>query len=121
MAQGAQSVAEILPEIFDPARAARVSAFLLHLFGTADGDSRFPVGGVASITACDQIFRVLIQVKMQFFLELLFQFSAVREAIEPIHSAPPSDISRMRPTAWVRRAQLLASVSSCARPLRVRL
>ena len=42
------------------------------------------------------------------------------EAMRPGHSAPPSDILRMRPTASDNRRQLAASVSSCARPFRVK-
>src|SRR5580658_9458680 len=120
LAERAQRIAKVLPKIFEPAGAAGVAAFFLYLLGTSEiypgASSRFRRIDATS----DQFRSVLVQVETHFLFKLHFQFVAMQQPIPPVHCAPPSESFRMSATASVKRSQLAASDSSCARPVPVK-
>jgi hypothetical protein len=49
-AEGAQPMAQILPQVLQPASATRIPAFFSHLLGTAKGKAGLAFGFVGSVT-----------------------------------------------------------------------
>ncbi len=120
LAEHAQRIVEVLKQILEPAGAASVAALLFHLLRAAEIEPWAPARFVGFVALCNQLAGVLFEVESQFFFELLIDLLTAPKPIPPVHCAPPSDILRMSPTASDNRRQLAASVSSCARPFRVR-
>src|SRR5262245_33626748 len=118
--QHPRPITQVLPQVLQPPRPARVAAPLLHLLRTAESEPGPPSRFLRIKSLRDEIGRMLVQMKAQFFFELLFHLLSEPQSTPPSHLAPPSDILRIRLTASVNRCQLAASVSSCARPFRVR-
>src|SRR5215470_4274952 len=114
-----QCVSNVLYQVLDPARAARIATLFFYLLGTANRQSR-PSSRLARLDSLrNQLGLMPLQMKSQLCFELPFHPVSAPQPLPPVHSAPPSEIPRMSPMAWVSRSQLAASVSSCARPFRV--
>ena len=119
-AKGAQRVATVLPQVVDPAGAARVPALLFDLFRPAEFEPRLSARVVRRDTARDQVGGVPFEVEVQFAVELIVHLGASQQPAQPGHSAPPSDSFRIAPIAPASRCQFSVSLPSAARPLRVR-
>jgi hypothetical protein len=119
--EGSEGVADILKQVFQPARAAGVAALLLDLLRTAKRKAGLPACFVWSVALRHQLLRVLLDVEAEFLLELCFHVASPPQASPPCHGVPPSAMPRMRPMASINRCQLAASASSCFRPFRVSL
>jgi hypothetical protein len=80
-AEGTQRIMQILPQVFQPAGAARNAAFLFHLLWTAEGDAALSFGFRCIVTLGDQVARVLVEVKLNFLVELFVQLLSAQQAL----------------------------------------
>ena len=115
-AKDAQAVAQVLGNLVEPARAARVAAVFLDLLHAAERQPRPPArlgfGRPRLDVVGDQPFEVIAELGVELPLDAL----TLQQPAPPGHDGSPSAASRIRPTALVSRCQL--AVSSCmkARP-----
>ena len=117
--QIAERVADVLPQIVEPPRAARVAAALFHLLGPAERQPRQAARLLGRHPARDEIRRVRVEMEPQLALEQLLHPAAPQHALPPGHSAPASDMRRITATASLSRRQLAVSACSADLPLRV--
>src|SRR5262249_15032294 len=118
--QHSDAEAQVLKQVLQPPRSADIAAHLLHLPRTAESKTGLSSRFLGTVALGDKVARMKVQMKAQLLFELLFILPSAKQAMQPIHPPPPSDILRIRPTASVSRSQPAASVSSCVRPFRVR-
>jgi hypothetical protein len=78
-------VAQVLPELRKPPRAARVSTGFLHLFEAAELVADDPAGFALIQTGAYQIGDSRFDMEPQFLVELVFLFRAVPESLQPVH------------------------------------
>src|SRR5262245_34718107 len=118
--QHSHAIAYVLQQASQPSCPADISAHLFHPALTAKSKEGLSSCFLRTEAPGDQVTRVFIQVKAQFFFEVRFSLPSAKQSVPPRHLAPPSDILRIMQTASVSRSQPAASASSCARPFRVR-
>ena len=114
--EGARGVPDVLQPIVQPARAARIATLLLHLLRAAEREHRLSSRLPGREASSHQIRDMLVEMKAQLPLELLFHAAPAPQALPPVHSTAPSAIPRMSPIASVNRCQPAASALSPARP-----
>ena len=111
----------VLHGVVDPARAARVATGLLDLIETAEFQPRQSARLAVGVTLLSMFRDQPLEVIAQFGIQLIFKTIAADQTTPPGHDASPFAALRIAATAPVKRSQLAASDSRCARPFRVSL
>ena len=82
-AQHAQAVADILDEILHPIYPSHIPAFLLHLYEATDGTARCIAGFLWTHPRRQVFFDLLLQVKLQFVVQLPFNARSAKQRLQP--------------------------------------
>ena len=118
-AQDADAVRQVLAEVLEEARAARVPALLLHLLEAPELDPRAAAGLGLAEAGPHVVGRLALEVVAQLRVELGLEATAAEEAAQEAHHAPPSRVARMRPTASESRRHSSSSTPRRVRPFPV--
>jgi hypothetical protein len=78
----AHSIANILPEIIEPAGAACIAAFFFYFVGSADDQTGASSGFGERHARADEFFDLVIDVEAEFFVEFGFDGVASEKGAE---------------------------------------
>ncbi len=123
-------IAEIAAQDFERRHAACVAAGFLRAIDAAEREAGATLGFLARVAVLHLGVDVMLEMEAQLVVQLAFQRAATKDRAQAVsqivqhrvvscRSALRYVISRICPTATVRRRQASACASSCARPLRV--
>src|SRR5262245_30972699 len=94
--QHSQAVAQVLEQVPYPPCPASVATHLLHLLRTAERKTGLASCILGTIALSNQVARMLVQMEAQLLYKLLFTPPSAKQAMQPRHLAPPSDILRIK-------------------------
>src|SRR5260370_18232992 len=117
LTQGAQCKPDVLQCRFQPNRAPRGAALLLHRVHAAEFEASLPACLLFAHSGSDVVGDLLIEVKAKLVVEALFELSLFPKPLPPLHDDSPSASWRTRPTASESRCQLSVSARSWLRAL----
>src|ERR1700733_6841891 len=116
-AQTPKRVSKIPPKVIEPCLPTRIANFFLHTINSAKFQPRPPPSFFRRQASLHVIIHLPFEMKLQFFIELVFAPRFVDQPMQPPHHFAPDSAARsIRATASDSRSHFRTSVSNCSRP-----